>query len=152
MFAAGTQMRRLVQRDAVRTVGSIAIFGVVLPFVAAVALVPVFGVDRFVGTAGNRTALTLTFGLAIAVTSIPVISRIMHDLGLLGTRFSRIVLSVAVIEDIVVYILLAVTVGLVETKGRAAFGLPTVLHMRGVARGGTYHAVAALAFLTSACA
>jgi Kef-type K+ transport system membrane component KefB len=147
MFAAGTQMRRLVQRDAVRTVGSIAIFGLVLPFAAAVALVPVFGVDRFVGTAGNRTALTLTFGLAIAVTSIPVISRIMHDLGLLGTRFSRIVLSVAVIEDIVVYVLLAVTVGLVETKGNTAFGLPTVLHMRGVARGGTYHAVAAFAFL-----
>jgi Kef-type K+ transport system membrane component KefB len=147
MFAAGTQMRRLVQRDAVRSVASIAVFGLVVPFAAAVALVPVFGADRFVGTAGNRTALTLTFGLAIAVTSIPVISRIMHDLGLLGTRFSRIVLSVAVIEDIVVYVLLAVTVGLVGTNRNAAFGLPTVLHMRGVARGSTYHAVAAVAFL-----
>jgi Kef-type K+ transport system membrane component KefB len=147
MFAAGTQMRQLVQRDAVRSVGSIATLGLVVPFAAAIAMVPVFGADRFVGTAGNRTALTLTFGLAIAVTSIPVISRIMHDLGLLGTRFSRIVLSVAVIEDIVVYVLLAVTVGLVETDRNAAFGLPTVLHMRGVYRGGAYHAVAAVGFL-----
>ena len=48
--------------------------------------------------------------LAIAVTSIPVISRIMLYLGLLGTRFSRIVLSVAVIEDVVLYVVLAVAV------------------------------------------
>jgi Kef-type K+ transport system membrane component KefB len=147
MFAAGTQMRQLVQRDAVRPVAWIAVFGLVIPFAAAVALVPVFGAQRFLGTAGNRTALTLTFGLAIAVTSIPVISRIMHDLGLLGTRFSRIVLSVAVVEDIVVYVLLAVAVGLVETEGHPAFGLPTLLQMRGVPRGGAYHAVAAVAFL-----
>src|SRR4051794_5070268 len=101
MFAAGTETRRLPQRDAVRSVGLIAGFGLVLPFAAGLALVSVLGTGRFVGTAGNRTALTLVFGMAVAVTSIPVISRIMHDLGLLGTRFARIVLSVAVIEDLV---------------------------------------------------
>ena len=58
----------------------------------------------------------------MAVTSIPVISRIMHDTGLLGTRFSRIVLSVAVIEDIVVYVILAVAIGLVQASGSTAFG------------------------------
>ena len=147
MFAAGTQMRRLVQRDEARPVGLIAVFGLVVPFAAAIAMVPVFGAGRLVGTAGDRTALTLTFGLAIAVTSIPVISRIMHDLGLLGTRFSRIVLSVAVIEDVVVYIVLAVTIGLVQTDAHSAFGLPTVLHLHGAVRSGAYHALAAVAFL-----
>jgi Kef-type K+ transport system membrane component KefB len=150
MFAAGTQMRRLLQRDSSRTVGLIATFGLVLPFAAALAVVPLFGADRFVGTAGDRTALTLTFGLAVAVTSIPVIARIMHDLGLLGTRFSRIVLSVAVIEDIVVYVVLAVTVGLVQTSTDAAFGLPSFLHMHGATRSGTYHTIVAIAFIALA--
>jgi Kef-type K+ transport system membrane component KefB len=101
MFAAGAEMRRLLQRNAVRTVGLIASFGLVLPFAAGLGLVAALGGRPYMGPAGNHTALILIFGMAVAVTSIPVISRIMHDLDLLSTRFARIVLSVAVIEDIV---------------------------------------------------
>ncbi len=113
MFAAGAEMRRLLQRDAARTVGLIASLGLIVPFVAGLGLVAALGTSGFIGTADNRTALILVFGMAVAVTSIPVITRIMHDTGLLGTRFSRIVLSVAVIEDVVLYVILAVAVGLV---------------------------------------
>jgi Kef-type K+ transport system membrane component KefB len=147
MFAAGAEMRRLLQRDAVRTVGLIASFGLVLPFAAGLGLVAALGVHQFIGTAGNHTALTLVFGMAVAVTSIPVISRIMHDIGLLGTRFARIVLSVAVIEDIVLYVILAVAVGLVATNGTEAFGLPTALNIHGVAENSIYHSVVAVIFL-----
>ncbi len=150
MFAAGAEMRRLLQRDAVRPVGLIAVLGLAVPFAAGLGLVTVLGAGRFTGTAGNRTALTLVFGIAVAVTSIPVISRIMHDLGLLGTRFARIVLSVAVIEDIVVYVVLAVAVGLVETGGGHAFGLPAALSIHGVVQNSIYHSVAAIVFLGGA--
>ena len=114
MFAAGAEMRRLLQRDAIRHGRAHRLFGLVLPFAAGLGLVAALGVRSFIGTAGNKSALVLVFGMAVAVTSIPVISRIMHDVGLLGTRFSRIVLSVAVIEDIVLYVVLAVAVGLVQ--------------------------------------
>jgi Kef-type K+ transport system membrane component KefB len=147
MFAAGAEMRRLIQRNAVRTVGLIASFGLVLPFAAGLGLVAVLGVSNFIGTAGNKTALILVFGMAVAVTSIPVISRIMHDTGLLGTRFSRIVLSVAVIEDIVLYVILAVAIGLVQASGSEAFGLPAALNIHTVAESGVYHTVAAVLFL-----
>src|ERR1022692_5336017 len=110
MFAAGAEMRRLLQRNVIRTVGPIAGFGMVLPFAAGLGLATALGTKQFTGPAGNRTALILVFGLAVAITSIPVISRIMHDVGLLPTRFARIVISVAVIEDIVLYVILAVAV------------------------------------------
>ena len=42
-------------------------------------------------------------------------------------------LSVAVIEDIVLYVVLAVAVGLVQTGGSEAFGLPAALNIHGVA-------------------
>jgi Kef-type K+ transport system membrane component KefB len=147
MFAAGVEMRRLLQRDAVRAVGLIASFGLVLPFALGLGLAAALGTSDYIGTAGNRTALILVFGMAIAVTSIPVISRIMHDLGLLGTRFARIVLSVAVIEDIVLYVVLAVAVGLVATAGSEAFGLPTALNIHGVLASAIYHSVVAVLFL-----
>jgi len=89
----------------------------------------------------------LSSAWAAAVTSIPVISRIMHDVGLLGTRFARIVLSVAVIEDIVVYVVLAVAVGLVVSSGSKAFGLPAALNIHGVAESSLYHTIVAVSFL-----
>jgi Kef-type K+ transport system membrane component KefB len=147
MFAAGAEMRRLFQRDEIRTVGLIAAFGLVLPFAAGLGLVAVLGVSSFMGTAGSKTALTLVFGMAVAVTSIPVISRIMHDAGLLGTRFSRIVLSVAVIEDIVLYVILAVAIGLVQRGGSEAFGLPAAMNIHTVVQSSVYHTVVAVLFL-----
>jgi Kef-type K+ transport system membrane component KefB len=140
-------MRRLLQRNAARTVGLIATLGLVIPFAAGLGLVAALGAKRFEGTAPDHTALTLVFGLAVAVTSIPVISRIMHDLGLLETRFARIVLSVAVIEDIVVYVLLAVAVGLVQQTSSTAFGLPTALDIHTVAQNSVYHSAVAILFL-----
>ena len=150
MFAAGAEMRRLLQRNAVRTVGLIAGFGMVLPFAAGLGLVAALGVKHFIGPAGNHTALILVFGLATAVTSIPVISRIMHDLNLLPTRFARIVLSAAVIEDIVLYVVLAVAIGLVQTAGGAAFGIPAALHIHTIAQNSLYHTIAAVIFLAAA--
>src|SRR5262249_32959357 len=47
-----------------------------------------------------------------SVTSIPVISRIFFDLKILHTRFARLVLGVAVIEDTVLWAVLAVATAL----------------------------------------
>ena len=87
-------------------VGLVTVVGVVLPFVAGLLLFRVIDSSSLLGVAQNDTALLLVFGLAIAVTSIPVISRIMFDLGIIETPFARIVLGVAVIEDIIVYVVL----------------------------------------------
>jgi Kef-type K+ transport system membrane component KefB len=150
MFAAGTETRRLLQRDAIRPVALTATFGLIIPFAAGLGLVAALGVRSFMGTAGNKPALVLVFGMAVAVMSIPVITRIMHDVGLLGTRFSRIVLSVAVIEDIVLYVVLAVAVGLVSGSGSKPFGLPGALNIHTVWQNSVYHTIVAVIFLSLA--
>jgi Kef-type K+ transport system membrane component KefB len=62
----------------------------------------------------------LVIGIAVAVTSIPVISRIFHDLKILQTRFARLVLGVAVIEDIALWGVLAVATGLATAESVAS--------------------------------
>jgi Kef-type K+ transport system membrane component KefB len=57
----------------------------------------------------------LVVSIAVAVTSIPVISKILYDLKILHTRFARLVLGVAVIEDIVLWAVLAVATALAES-------------------------------------
>jgi Kef-type K+ transport system membrane component KefB len=64
------------------------------------------------GPNGNTTSFVLVFSIALAITSIPVNSRIMHDLGILDTPFARVVLGVAVLEDLVLYVVLATAIGL----------------------------------------
>ena len=148
MFTAGTQMRGLISRSSTRVVGWIAATGLLIPFVAGVVAFTAIDFSRYEGTAHSRTALLLVFALAIAVTSIPVISRIMLDLGLLKTRFAQIVLSVAVIEDVVVYVVLAVAVGIVSGTGSAQFGLAGQLGWDpGSTANEAYHTLATLAFL-----
>jgi Kef-type K+ transport system membrane component KefB len=62
----------------------------------------------------------LVIGIAFAVTSIPVIARIFHDLQILHTRFARLVLAVAVLEDIVLWGILAVATALAASAALPA--------------------------------
>jgi Kef-type K+ transport system membrane component KefB len=94
--------------------------GTGLPFVLALAAAPLLPLETVIGQANHRGSLLLVIGIAVAVTSIPVISRIFHDLRILHTRFARLVLGVAVIEDIVLWGVLAVASGL------ATSGTPSV--------------------------
>ena len=108
MFVSGTEMRGLFHRDDRRQVAWLASMGTVVPFAVALLAAPLLPLERLIGPAQQRTALVLVIGIAVAVTSIPVISRILHDLGILGTRFARLVLGVAVLEDVALWAVLAI--------------------------------------------
>jgi Kef-type K+ transport system membrane component KefB len=147
MYCSGAELRSiLARRDGKATVG-IALVGNALPFLAGLLFVEVYDTGRFLGPAGNRTAFVLVFALAMAVTSIPVIARIMADLGILSTRFARIVLSVAVLEDLVVYVVLNVALAMVALPQADAFSLPQLVGLEPAsALGNGYHVVSTLAF------
>lgn len=127
MFVAGTEIRSVFGRRERKTAVAITASGTVVPFVAGLLVLQIFDESRFYGTAGDRTAFLLVFGIAIAVTSIPVISRIMFDLGIIRSSFARVVLSAAVIEDVILYVVLAIALGLVQGEQGDTFGLVEVL-------------------------
>jgi Kef-type K+ transport system membrane component KefB len=120
MFASGAEVRHLFSRDDRRRVGWIAGLGISLPFVLTLAVVPSLPLHGLMGTAGNHVSLYLVIGIAMAVTSIPVISKIFLDLGLLQTRFARLVLGVAVVEDVFLWAVLAIATALVRTSSAPA--------------------------------
>src|SRR5262249_7467878 len=79
-----------------------------LPFAAMALCASALPLQWFAGTKGNRISLILVMSIAVAVTSIPVISRIFFDLNILRSRFARLVLGVAVLEDIALWAVFAV--------------------------------------------
>jgi Kef-type K+ transport system membrane component KefB len=148
MFAAGSEMRTFFDRRERKALTSISVVGMLLPFAAGLAAVYALNLQSLHGSAATDPAFILVFGIAVAITSIPVISRIMLDLGILDTSFARIVLGVAVVEDIVLYVLFAIALGLVAHGPGDMWGLPATL---GIAPSGAasvvYHVVAELGFL-----
>jgi Kef-type K+ transport system membrane component KefB len=57
--------------------------------------------------AANPLAFALIIATASAVTSIPVLTRIFLDLKMLSGRFAQVVLSAAVIQDLILWVVLS---------------------------------------------
>jgi len=148
LFITGVEIRRVFHRDERRTVGAVFLSGMLIPFVAGIAILQVTNLHRMWGPSGNSKSFLLIFAISMAVTSIPVISRIMHDLGILDTSFARVVLGVAVLEDLVLYVVLAIAIGYAGAQAGALFGLPDALGIAGGSNADlAYHILATLAFL-----
>jgi Kef-type K+ transport system membrane component KefB len=148
LFITGTEIRRVFHRRNQRTIGAVFVAGMIVPFLAGVGLLQVVNGHSHWGPNGNTTSFLLVFAIAMAVTSIPVISRIMHDLGILDTEFARIVLGVAVLEDLVLYVVLAVAIGYAGAKSGSLIGLPSAIGISGGSNADlVYHVLATLAFL-----
>jgi Kef-type K+ transport system membrane component KefB len=116
MFLSGAETQQLFGREERREVGWLAIVGTGIPFVLGLVLGPRLIRPALAGPNGNRISLVIILAVGVAVTSVPVVSRIFADLKILHTRFARLVLGVAVLEDIVLWFALAVATAL---AGRA---------------------------------
>ena len=133
MFLAGAETQKLFTRDERREVSWLILVGTGIPFVLGLLFAPWLIRPSLAGPNGNRMSLTIILAVGIAVTSVPVVSKIFADLKILHTRFARLVLGVAVLEDIVLWLALAVATA---TAGRA------VLNPRAMG----YHLLATVAF------
>jgi len=108
MFLAGAETQQLFTRDERREVGWLAVVGTGIPFLLGLSLAPWLIRPSLAGPNGNRISLTIVLAVGVAVTSVPVVSKIFADLKILHTRFARLVLGVAVLEDIVLWLALAI--------------------------------------------
>ena len=133
MFLSGAEAQHLFSREERREVSWIVIVGTGLPFVLALVLGPWLIRPALAGPNGNRLALIIILAVGIAVTSVPVVSKIFADLKILHTRFARLILGVAVLEDIVLWLALALA---------TAMAGKTVLDVRQI----SYHLIATIAF------
>lgn len=133
MFLSGAETQQLFTREERREVGWLAIVGTGIPFVLGLILGPWLIHPALAGPHGNKVSLIIILAVGVAVTSVPVVSKIFADLKILHTRFARLVLGVAVLEDIVLWLALAVATALAGN---------TVLHPREM----SYHLLATIAF------
>ncbi|GBE79781.1 K(+)/H(+) antiporter 1 [Sparassis crispa] len=113
LFLVGLEIDvRVIKRNA-RASLSISIAGLVLPLGLGAALaVPIYNV--FTDPKVNFGYFVLFVAVAVGITAFPVLCRILTELKLLDTTVGVVVLAAGVGNDVVGWILLALTVALVN--------------------------------------
>ncbi len=123
MFTAGFSMSREVEGGTSRVIFALVIGALILPFAIGYASASIFDDTRV----GDDLAFKLVMGIAVAVTSIPVISRIFLDLNMMQTLFARNVVGAATIQDLVLWTLLAVATAVQHGNATDAAGITRVV-------------------------
>ena len=111
VLLSGFETRLGILRRAGTAVVTGWIGGFLLPFALGFGfgwLVP----ERMVGQGISRPVFALFIATAMSISAIPVIARILIDVGLMKTRIGMVIMSTAVADDTVGWILLAAIVGL----------------------------------------
>ena len=110
MLLAGIETHPSELGQASRRALPVAIAGMVLPFLLGSGLG-----WWFLPASPFRLAQALFLGVALAITAVPVSVKVLMDLGVQDTMLGRVVVSAAIIDDIMSLILLAVLTAVIAT-------------------------------------
>lgn len=124
MLLAGLELDVAALRRHARAVVAIAATSLVVPFALGCALaVWIFPTLR--GASATPLTFTLFLGIALSITAMPVLARILVDLQMLRTTIGTVAMGCATINDVVAWTLLVIVVGVV--RGEAVVISPILM-------------------------
>ena len=99
----------------------VSFFGVIIPFALGFAAAGAF--PRFLGAeaGASRLIFALFVGTALSISALPVIAKILMDLNLIRTEMGTVVMSSAMFDDLVGWILFSMILGMMNS-GSHSFG------------------------------
>jgi len=114
MFLSGYNTDIKVDKTNAKTISLVFIGATILPMAGSI---PFFGLfkEHFIGSINNEFSYCLVFAIGVAITSIPVISKIFFDMGIMNTKFSNTVLTVSTFQDLCLWILLNVATRIAQS-------------------------------------
>jgi len=123
MFVSGFEVQKSFDGNDRKIVVATLLGSTIIPFLAGWLAPSLYDFSPYLGSKSNLLALRIIVAVAVAITSIPVISKIFMDLGILKTSFAKIVLATATLHDVVLWVALAIATGLVSTKVTSLAGI-----------------------------
>src|SRR3984885_9219944 len=108
MFVAGFEVDLTqIRRDGKHAL-SISLTGIIFPFIVGFIAAWFFYQRIFSTGATNQLITALFFGTALSITALSVITKILMDLDILKTKIGNLVLTSAMIDDFLGWILFSV--------------------------------------------
>lgn len=115
LYNAGLKFQARFAKADVKTGIAIIIGSTVIPFIVGWLSTYLFDPNQFLGPDHSVIALKIIVAISIAVTSIPVISKIFADLGIMHSRFAKIIIAIAGVHDLILWVALAIASGIVSS-------------------------------------
>jgi len=129
LVLTGFETDLVIIRRLGRAAATIAVGGLALPFVLGLALGPAMP-STFLGHQASRLAFSLFIAVSLAISSLPVIAKILGELGLMRRNFGQITVAVGMVNDLIGWVALGGIAGLARSgtisPGSVAFTLAAV--------------------------
>src|SRR5579862_735394 len=92
-------------------------FGMVIPFAVGFLSARMFPRFLSAGEGTDPLVFALFIGTALSISALPVVARILMDLSLLRTEMGTVVMSSAMFDDLVGWILFGLVLGMMQPNG-----------------------------------
>jgi Kef-type K+ transport system membrane component KefB/nucleotide-binding universal stress UspA family protein len=96
-----------------RAVTLVSGFGIAIPLVSGVILGLLIPAENLVAPE-HRVIFALFLGVAISISAVPVIAKILLDLGLMRRDLGMLILAAGILDDSIGWLLLSIVAGLAE--------------------------------------
>jgi len=116
LFVAGMEVQLQVMLKQGKTAIYTSFTSMIIPFLLGFCAVWFFP-GFFTFTPDRRLIYALFFGIAMAVSALPVITRILMDLNLYKTKIGMIIIAAAIFDDLTGWIIFSFILGLMGKEG-----------------------------------
>lgn len=128
LLVAGTEVDLATIRHERRAILSTSAAGIALPFAAGFVLGLNLS-DAYLANPAQRTLFAFFLGTALAISAIPLVAKILLDLGLLKSPLGHVIIGSAVLNDMIGWTLFAALLGLVTVGNVAGGSIVAVIGM-----------------------
>lgn len=127
LFVAGLEVDLSIVRREGKSALSVSVLGMAIPFglgFLAAWYLPMLG---HASETEDRVVFALFFATALAISALPVIAKIMMDLGIFRSDVGMVVIASAIVDDVAGWIIFGVLLGMIGSGGAHANPTFTVI-------------------------
>ncbi|MBI1768560.1 MAG: cation:proton antiporter [Bacteroidetes bacterium] len=122
LFIAGLEVDLHIVWQQRRQALSTSLLGLVIPFF--IGFIFPYSFPKFFGIADSTQLLVfaLFMGTAMGISALPVIVRILMDLNIFKTRIGLLVVTSAMVDDVIGWIIFSIILGMIGRQGQISVG------------------------------
>ncbi len=102
---------------------SVSLMGIAVPFACGVALGQLLPESLMPDMPGGRLVPSLFLGTALSISSIKIVAMVVREMNFMRRNLGQVIVSTAILEDTVGWVIIAVTFGIAGAGGVDAWGV-----------------------------
>ncbi len=127
LFIAGMEVKLENIRTRGKAAAKISFSGIIFPLAIGFSATWFFYDIFFSTPSDNHLAPALFMGTALSITALGVMAKILIDIDMIKTRFGNLMMTAAMIDDIIGWMLFSVVITIADLKAESKFNALTVL-------------------------